>query len=479
MFNLLFSTILVGHVAWWSSHSVAYAQSPSPVEDLTGESGPATDPVAIGVAPASQSRWRGPLAPYGESLAASGLSFDVNIYNFFYSNLSAGLRPGQESNSAYYVLSLDADLNKLANIGGGYFHITETFFGLRWNNRNMAADIGDSTQGYQTTFNRDFARLSVLTYEQRLLDDRLSIEFGRTQPNRYYALPPCQSTVSCFQDILQINGGLSSPLYGVWGANVAFKITPQDYIQAGAFAVTANANFTSGWDFGHEPLNGVVSLAEIGHTTTFATDLYPSRVALTGFYNTADHADNLRTIFGTSKGLNPADPIRQRSGTSGIILTASQVVWRKDGGLDATNPNPTSVQAYTSLAYAPDPTIPIRWNAFAGVTLQAPDQSRPFDRFGLKVNWQRIAPDFAQFLADANLFSGGSGKPYSIDKLIFEANAHLALGKGIFFEPVVQYLVNGTSFFNPYTAERSKDGFYVGATLIVPLGSILGISPGL
>ncbi len=456
----------------------ALAQSPSAVERFTGEAGPATDPEAIGVAPDGVVKWHGPLAPYAASLAAAGLSFDVNVYNFFFANPSAGLRPGQLSNSAYYVLSLDADLNTLAGIRGGYFHLTETFFGLRWNNRNMGADIGDTTIGYQPTYNRDIARLSVLTYEQRLLDDRLAIEVGRTHPNRYYALPPCQSSVSCFQDILQIKRlGLLAALRGM-GRQRRLQDHPEDYIQAGAFAVTAGANFSSGWDWGHEPLNGVLSLTEIGHSTTFATDLYPSRIALTGFYNTADHEDNLRTIYGTSKGLNPGDPVRLHAGTSGVILTGSQVIWRADGGADAANLNPTSIQAYTSLAYAPDTTVPIRWNAFAGLTLQAPDQSRPLDRYGIKVNWQRISADYAQFLGDANFISGGPGGAYSRDKLIFEANAHLALGKGIFFEPVVQYLVNGNSYWNPYTANRSKDGFYVGATLIVPLGSIFGLAPG-
>ncbi len=456
----------------------ALAQSPSAVEAFTGEAGPRTDSGAIGIAPDGSVKWHGPLAPYAASLAAAGLSFDANVYEFFYANPSAGLRPGQLSNSTYFLLSLDADLDRLAGITGGWFHITQTFFGFRFNNRNMDGDVGDATVGYQPTFNRDVARLSVLTYEQRLLDDRLSIEVGRTHPNRYYALPPCQSAASCFQDILQINAGLTSPLYGVWGGNVAYKITPESYIQAGAFAVTGRANFSSGYDWGTEPLNGVVTLAEIGRATTFATDLYPSRVALTGFYNSADHEDNLRTIYGTSKGLNPGDPVRLRSGTSGVILTGSQVVWRADGGAEAANLNPTSLQAYTSLAYAPDPTIPIRWNAFAGLTLQAPDQSRPFDRYGIKVNWQRIASDYALFLGDANLISGGRGGAYPRDKLVFEANAHLALGKGIFFEPVVQYLVNGNSFWNPFTPNRSKDGFYVGATLIVPLGSILGLAPG-
>ena len=162
------------------------------------------------------------------------------------SPIQAGLRPGQLSNSTYYLLSLDADLDRIAGIKGGWFHYTQTFFGLRWNNRNMGGDIGDTTIGYQPTFNRDFARLSVLTYEQRLFDDQLAIEVGRTHPNRYYALPPCQSSVSCFQDILQINAGLSSPLYGVWGGNVAYKLSAQDYVQAGAFAVTSGANFPVG-----------------------------------------------------------------------------------------------------------------------------------------------------------------------------------------------------------------------------------------
>lgn len=458
--------------------SPASAQSASAVEGFTGEAGPRTDAGVIGVAPDGTEKWHGPLAPYAASLALAGLSFDVKAYEFFYSNPSAGLRPGQLSNSTYYLLGLDADLDRIAGIKGGFVHFTQLFIGARWNNRNMDGDVGDAMVGYQPTFNRDFARLSTLTYEQRLLDDRLAIEIGRTHPNRYYALPPCQSAASCFQDILQINAGLTSPLYGVWGANVAYKLSPEAYVQAGAFAVTARANFSSGYDWGHEPLNGVVVLSEIGRSTTFATQAYPGRIALSGFYNTADHEDNLRTVLGTSKGLNPAAPVLQRSGTSGIILTGSQVVWRADHGADAGNLNPTSVQAYTSLAYAPDPTIPIRWSAFAGLTLQAPDQNRPFDRYGVKVNWQRISGDYAQFLGDANLVSGGPGGAYPRDKLVFEANAHLPLGKGIVFEPVVQYLVNGNSYWNPFTPNRSKDGFYVGATLIVPLGTILGLAPG-
>lgn len=466
----------VATAGWLTLSSLpALAQSPSPTEALSGDAGPRSASEAEGIAPGKPSKWRGPLAPYSASLATAGLSFDVNNYDFFFANPSSGLRPGQLGNSSYYLLSLDADLNKLVGIGGGWLHFTQMFFGLRFNQANMLFDIGDTTVGFQSTYNRDFARLSNFTYEQRLLDDKLSIEFGRMHPNRFYALPPCQQVVSCFQDILQINAGLTAVLYGVWGANITYKTSQQDYFQAGAFAVTANANFSGGYDFGHEPLNGAVVLAEVGHATTFATAPYPGRIALTGFYNSASHEDNLRTITGTSKGLNPSVPVLQREGTSGMILTGSQVIWRADGGADATNLTPASIQAYTSLAYAPDPTIPIRWNAFAGVTLQSFDQSRPLDHYGMKVNWQRIAPNYAQFLSDANFFAGGSGARYSIDKFVFEVNAHFDLTEGVFIEPFVQYLVRGNSFWNPYTPNRSKDGVFVGATLYVPIGALLGL----
>lgn len=456
----------------------AKAQQPSLAEELTAEAGPRTDASAIGVAVQGDKRWVGPLAPYAADLAAAGIRFDANAYNYFYSNPSLGLRPGQLSNSAYYLLSMDLDLARIAGIDGAAFHFTQTFFGLRWNNRNMISDIGDSTIGYQSTFNRDFARLSIMTYEQKLLDDRLTLEVGRTHPNRYYALPPCQSSTSCFQDILQINGGLTSPLYSVWGGNALYKLTPESYIQAGSFSVTSGANFLSGYDWGYEPLLGATTLAEIGRATTFATDAYPGRIALTGFYNSADHEDNYRTVFGTSKGLNPGVPVVQRRGTSGVIVTGSQVIWRADGGRFTDNLNPTSIQAYGSFAFAPDTTIPIQLNGYAGLTLQAPDQTRPFDRYSIKFNWQQIAPDYARFLADANFSAGGTGQRFSQNKFIFEFNAHLAITKEIFFEPVVQYAVNPNSYWNPFTARRPKDGFYVGGALIVPVGILLGLAPG-
>ncbi|MEE7459348.1 porin [Methylobacterium radiotolerans] len=350
----------------------ALAQQPSPVGQFNDQTQPRTDP-RIAEKPADPVRV-GPLAPWATDMAERGLTFDINIYDFYQANPSAGLRTGEQSNSAYFVLSMTADMQRIANISGGTIKFTQTFFGLV-RNLNMAADIGDTTLGYQPPFNPNNNRLSLLTYQQKLLDDRLVIEFGRTHPDRYYGLPPCNSINSCFQDLFYINAGFTSPLYAVWGANAAYQL------------------------------------------------------------------------------------------------------WRADGG-QVANPTPTAISLYTGTGYAFDPTIPIRFNSFFGVLLQAPDQSRPNDTYGLKVNWQRLNENYTQFLSEANFISGGTGAPYARDKFVFEANAHLDVGAGVILEPVVQYVVNPNTFWNPYTARRAKDGFYGGFTLVVPLGTLLGLAPG-
>ena len=309
------------------------------------------------------------------------------------------------------------------------------------------------------------------------MDDHLVIEVGRTHPGRYYALPPCNSINSCFQDILYFNAGWTSPLYSVWGANFAYKTSPTTYIQAGAFSVNPGTNVLSGYDWGYERLSGALAMFEIGRVTDYTQEAYPGRASLTGFYNSADHDDNFKTVFGTSKGLNPGTPVLQKFGTSGIVLTGTQTLWRADGGREV-NPHPTAISVYTGTGYAFDPTIPIRFNSFVGLLLQAPDQGRPLDTYGIKINWQRLNENYTRFLADANFISGGSGAPFSRDKFVFELNAHFAMPGGVILEPVVQYLVNGNSYFNPYTARRPKDGFYGGFTLSVPLGTLLGLAPG-
>ncbi len=181
------------------------------------------------------------------------------------------------------------------------------------------------------------------------------------------------------------------------------------------------------------------------------------------------HEDfNVATAFG--------GPVKMQPVTTGVVFQGEQVVWRADGGKDATNAAPMRVALYGSAGTAIDSTVPISTSVYVGAKLMSPFAGRPDDRFGLKFNWEQLNPNYNSYLAAANFAAGGSGAPFNRNKYIIEANAHIELPEGLAFEPVFQYLINPNSFFNPVTAARPKDGVYIGGTFVVPLGILLGAS---
>lgn len=416
----------------------------------------------------------GPLAGVRDTLANAGISVHALFLDFFEANPSGGIATGNTSNTGYLILGADADTDRILGLHGGTLHFEETIFPFRQNSA-MASQIGDSIVGFQPAYTVIANQLSVLTYEQKLANDRLDIEAGRSNPFKYFALPVCQSINSCFSSILQNNAGVPSPQYSVWSARAAYNITPSTYVQVGAFEVNPTVHTRYGYNFPADGATGEVTLLEIGHKTDFSTTAYPGRYSLTGFYNTAQHADASQTLLGRNKAYYPNDPAKMVNGTSGLIAEGQQIVWRADGG--TTNDKaPTSIAVYGNVSLGLDSTTALRSSVFAGATLQSPFAGRPADRFGVKVNWERLNQREGDFETAASAVSGGNGGTVPLNSYIFELNAHVQVVSAIAFEPVVQYLVHPNDFYNPYTPNRAKDGFYVGGTLVVPIGVMLGLA---
>ncbi len=454
------------------SGGVAAAQDVGTDQPVNGNPGNISPKRVSGNAPqpAVASGFNGPLASFAAPLADKGITFHAVALNFAEVNPSLGLQRGRAANSLYVIEGVDADLGRLVGLSGLSLHYENVFFPAT-ENLNIAPQIGDSQVGYQPPFTPRIARLSRATIEEKAFGDRLDIEIGDTHPAYYYALFNCDSINSCFQDILYLNAGYTSYKFAVPGANVAYQITPSLYAQAGVFAEEKGANYSVGYDLPKEVYNGVLAMGEVGTKNTFATNPYPYSLSLTGFFTTQNHADlNAASAFG--------GPTRVAENTSGVVVQADKVVWRRDGGADPTNATPTALKFYTSIGTAIDSTTPIQSDIWVGTTLLSPFAGRPGDRFGLKVNWERLNPNYTQYITAANGVSGGPGNlsPYQRDKFVFEANAHLQLPLGMAFEPVVQYAVNPNSFFNPLTPSKAHDGVYIGGTYVVPIGVILGFA---
>ena len=439
---------------------------------LPGEVNPRVVPGLVrSVGPSGRN---GPLAPLADDLDSYGIKLHAISIDFFTSNASVGLLPGHTENSLYNILGVDWDLSKVSGLTGTSLHYETTIFAAnagvgRTGASGFLGQTGDALVGYQGTFNTKTAVLSVATIQQKLFDDRMSFEIGRTHPDRYYALPLCQILDSCFQDLLYYNAGFTSPQYSVYGANLSYKLTPTTYVQGGAFST--NDGTRIGYDIGEEKQTGVLALGEVGYKTDFTAEAFPTTVSFTGFYNSSEHQLlNAQSALGLDGGGF------ERHGTSGIVLQASKVVWRADGL--PTAKVPTSILLYGSFGNAFDTTTPILSSSYVGATLQAPFAGRPADRFGVKFNYEKLNSNYSQYLAAANGVSGGSGAAFPSNEYVFEANAHIQLPAGLAFEPTVQYAINPNSFYNPLTARRPQNGVFAIGTLIIPVGILLGISPG-
>ena len=417
-----------------------------------------------------QSGRTGPLAEFADRAADEGFIFHFLSLDFLQANPTSGLKPGHVENSDYNIIGVDYDLGKRWGLTGSFLHYETTIFALNAN-YGFLGQVGDTMLGYQGTANTKPAILSVATFEQKLLGDRLDFEVGRTNANRYYALPQCQSLDTCFQDVLYYNAGFVSPQYSQYGGNLSYRLTPAVYVQAGVFGDDGNPRI--GYDLGAERYQGVLAIGEFGYKTDFDNDPYPSRASFTGFFNSSPHA--ALNAFSAATPVPPVGSLTEY-GTSGLVLQGEKIVWRADGGLVKT-PSPTSVALYASAGSGLDSTTPILAHVFAGATLQSPFVGRPADRFGVKVAYERINTSYASYLAAANFAAGGSGAPFNPNKYVFEANAHIRLPAGLAFEPVVQYGINLNSFYNPTTPARPRDGFYLLGTLIVPVGALLGLTP--
>lgn len=416
----------------------------------------------------------GPLSAVADALASGGISTDLTFLDFFDSNPSAGLAAGNTQNNAALLITANIDLQKLAGLRGGSIHYLETLEMLR-SNETWSSQIGDDTLGFQYPRLFKGNELSLLTFEQRLLSDRLEIEFGRSNPERYFGLPVCQNAMTCFDDVYAFDAAVVPIIHSGWLARVSYKLDSAWYAQLGGAESNPSVVHTNGYDWNGTGATGELALGEIGYRTDYDTSAYPQRYELVGFYNSSDHNDPLLTARGQSRVFFSRQAPLVEHGTGGILGTAQKLVWRADGGAARTR-QPFSLMAYAGFGYSPDKTVAVAGDVYGGLTLQSPFAGRPFDRYGIELHWSRLTDREDRFLQQSFRYAGGSGSIASPNKVIFEVNGHVQILPRIFLEPAVQYVVNPNNYYAPTSRTLARDGVVVTGTLVCALGQILGLS---
>lgn len=407
----------------------------------------------------------GPLAPYSKKLRDAGITFDLNMLNIYVGNPSMGQKTGQYENVTLFDAGIDLDLEKLIDLPGSTVRFHYLYVPWTYNSGTFGTYGGDSLIGNSGPYIPDEWHLRQFIWEQKLFDNRLETSFGIDQAANYFAAPLCNQPFLCQLGSLQHGVGFNPPPYANWSARAAYHFTPEWTAQVGFWRSNTAFPFTNGWEgwngkvtlpsgYVLEEANESLYLANLVYQTTPKTDLYPRHYEAMFYHN-----DGQQSSLSTGK---------THDGTNGMYLGARQTVWR-----ESDDPTATSVSLYASLYASFD-----RENGYglqneldAGITINGPFASRPYDSYSLKFVWNRLTNDAQSYLKTSNLGRYTVGR----DEMSIGVDANFVLAGDVIFQPWVNYVWNTNSLQNPTASGNPKDGIAAGFTLVVLLGKTLGL----
>ena len=397
----------------------------------------------------------GPLAPVGNALHEHGIKPVLVLSNNYMTNPSLGLVKGKTERVTTISYGVDLDLERILGLQGSAFHVLGQYNMWTHGSEDFANATGDSIIGHAAPFAPTDERLTKLTFEQKLFDDRFTFEVGIDNAASHFGTPVCNTPFLCQGSVTQFYNGLNPPPFGNYSARAAYKVTPQITAQAGYYRTNLNFPFSHGWEGwkGKVKLpNGAevesnynLFLANLSYDTSPQTDLYPTHLEAMIYYNDTDFA-------------SPKTPEVYDSMT-GLYLGAKQTVWRENN-----DPASTSVALYGSLFADIGEGDDVNSELDAGVILQGPFKSRPFDSYSAKFIWNHLSDDYASY---ANV---GAQDEFSAG-----VDANLVLAGNTILQPWAMYSWNTNKAMNPTSTESSDDGLAVGVNMIFLMDKALGL----
>ena len=408
----------------------------------------------------------------GKTLLERGIDFHGVFLDHFLANPTSGVERGHTSNLGILIPRVDLDLGKLVGINGGYVHIGQTIFLFKSGLPDHLTQFGGVLGGYQTLPSPVSNTLSLFTYEQRLFNDRLSIEVGRTNLYNYFLIPNSLDLFNQFSSTFFLTSNSPTIVFPTWGGRATYRLTPTWYVQAGAFADNIERGYNNGYVLGTNLARGAQIIGEVAYRSEFSNARYPANMEIGVEYNTRH---GYSTIRGTSIRATPQNTAANYPGGAVLFSQGQQVIYR---GAD-NNPGlpPANIAVYGAAAASLGKPQPIDLDAMLGVNFTGvlPWQ-RPYDALGIQARYQRLSKVEADFETFAQNLVAGPGRSQPRDGFSFEIIADIGVAPFAKLSPFVQYFVDSDQYFNPFQRNRARDGFAAGVTLSVSLGRLLGTS---
>ena len=330
-------------------------------------------------------------------------------FEFFYiasnpHNLDGGIKTGSAYEGAMLML-LDLDSEKLVGYHGGHFHVG----GVSLHGEDHFSDrhIGDLNKVNLIDFPHAW-RLWELWYEQKFLDDRVSLKLGQMAVDQDFLMAEFYNSLASINllnqtffyptlafNVYNIPGfpgplhALASSPYGAPAARLKVDATEQLYLQVGAYDGYPDQD-----DGTHIKLNsdqGALLYFETGYRLNQGKEDTgpPGNIKLGAFYHTGDFPDNL-SVFKAQLGQGS---VSFHPNTYGAYFLVDQTIFREVGKDD---PAHQGLVGFFRLTGAPADRNLTQFGVDGGLVYKGLIPTRDWDSLALAASYLQMSDDIRE-----------------------------------------------------------------------------------
>jgi porin len=410
-----------------------------------------------------------PVVDLSHAMLDAGILPRLRFIDAFAANPVGGLRAGAD-NAGVVMFGTDFDLNRIAGIAGGQFHLSfAQLYG-----RDLAKDyIGTRTKVQSYSYpNKEF-QLTEFSYQQSFYANALDFVVGRTNATGEFARSTygCrfENTADCPFELTQLVGGFPGFPYVTWGGRLRVAPTPLTYVKAGAYETNARRPTTDGFDWSiNSNSTGYVLPVEVGYEDEAFSATAPEHYRLGVWYNSAAYDDPVLNTRGRNRGLSGGAPLRHSGGRRGIYLLGDRIVWRPEGSR-------TRGIAVFAGAEAPfDTAETFKEQIVGGLIWTGAIPARPRDQIGLMASYIRLSDSELEYLNGIQQRQRSASRLLP-DTFLIELNYAYEIVAGVVIQPAVQYLINPDNINRSTSPTAPRDTLVLGVKFVINANGLLGL----